>query len=298
MLASKLSGVAENTDIVRGKKVIIDIIRTTQNRMFPHPIHTHTKILSFLFVGLESLVLTYVNAISDGDLPCMENAVLALAEIENSAAVQKAIDHYDHQMGEKLQLPTDTLQELLELHEASEKEAIKIFMKNSFKDVDHLYQKKLAAQLEKKRDDFCEQNMKASSDRCSALLKELFDPLEEEIKQGIYSKPGGYRLFIEKTKELKTKYLQEPRKGIQADEVLQTYLMSKESVSDAILQTDQSLTEKEKEIEVQRVKAESAQATMKMLEEMQIKNQQMMEQKEKSHEEHVKQLTEKMQRKL
>lgn len=244
---------------------------------------------------LESLVLTYVNAISDGDLPCMENAVLALAEIENSAAVQKAIDHYDHQMGEKLQLPTDTLQELLELHEASEKEAIKIFMKNSFKDVDHLYQKKLAAQLEKKRDDFCEQNMKASSDRCSALLKELFDPLEEEIKQGIYSKPGGYRLFIEKTKELKTKYLQEPRKGIQADEALQTYLMSKESVSDAILQTDQSLTEKEKEIEVQRAKAESAQATMKMLEEMQIKNQQMMEQKEKSHEEHVKQLTEKMQ---
>lgn len=43
------------------------------------------------------------------------------------------------------------------------------------------------------------------------------------------------------------------------------------------------------------MKAESAQATMKMLEEMQIKNQQMMEQKEKSHEEHVKQLTEKMQ---
>lgn len=61
--------------------------------------------------------------------------------------------------------------------------------------------------------------MKASSDRCSALLKELFDPLEEEIKQGIYSKPGGYRLFIEKTKELKTKYLQEPRKGIQVTNI-------------------------------------------------------------------------------
>ncbi|XP_039694686.1 guanylate-binding protein 1-like [Pteropus medius] len=244
---------------------------------------------------LESLVLTYVKAISSGDLPCMENAVLALAQIENSAAVRKAIDHYDQQMGEKLQLPTDTLQELLELHEASEKEAIKIFIKNSFKDVDHLHQKELAAQLEKKRDDFYKQNMEASSDRCSALLKDLFDPLEEDIKQGIYSKPGGYRLFIQKINELKKKYLQEPRKGIQADEVLQTYLTSKESVTDAILQTDQSLTEKEKDIEVQRVKAESAEAAAKMLEELQIKNQQMMEQKEKSHEEHVKQLTEKMQ---
>lgn len=89
-------------------------------------------------------MLTYVNAISCGDLPCMENAVLALAQIENSAAVKKAIAHYDQQMGQKLQLPTDTLQELLDLHWASEKGAIKIFLKNSFKDVDHLFQKELA----------------------------------------------------------------------------------------------------------------------------------------------------------
>lgn len=243
---------------------------------------------------LETLVLTYVDAISSGDLPCMENAVLALAQIENSAAVQKAIAYYDQQMAQKVQLPTETLQELLDLHMVSEKEAIEVFIKNSFKDVDHLFQKELAAQLEKRRDDFCKENMKASSDRCSALLKDIFHPLEEEIKQGVYSKPGGYRLLMQTMHELKQKYLQEPRKGIQSEEVLQTYLRSKESVTDAILQTDQSLTEKEKEIEVQRVKAESAEAAAKMLEEMQKKNQQMMEEKEKSYQEHVKQLTEKM----
>ncbi|KAF6108864.1 guanylate binding protein 3 [Phyllostomus discolor] len=243
---------------------------------------------------LENLVLTYVNAISSGGLPCMENAVLALAQIENSATVKKAIALYDEQMAQKVQLPTETLQELLDLHRASEKEAIEVFIKNSFKDVDHLFQKELAAQLEKKQEDFCKQNMKASSDRCSALLKDIFSPLEEDIKQGIYSKPGGYRLFIQKMQELKKKYLQEPRKGIQSEEILQTYLESKEAVTETILQTDQTLTEKEKEIEEQRVKAESAEATRKMLEEMQIKNQQMMEQKEKSYQEHVKQLTEKM----
>ncbi|XP_024421240.2 guanylate-binding protein 1 [Desmodus rotundus] len=243
---------------------------------------------------LENLVLTYVNAISSGDLPCMENAVLALAEIENSAAVQKAIAHYDQQMAQKVQLPTETLQELLDLHRASEKEAIEIFIKNSFKDVDHLFQKELAAQLEKKQEDFCKQNIKASSDRCSALLKDIFNPLEEDIKQGIYSKPGGYCLFIQKMQELKKKYLQEPRKGIQSEEILQTYLGSKEAVIETILQTDQTLTEKEKEIEEQRVKAESAEAARKMLEEMQIKNQQLIEQKEKSYQEHVKQLTEKI----
>uniref|UniRef100_G1PFH1 Guanylate-binding protein 1-like n=2 Tax=Myotis lucifugus TaxID=59463 RepID=G1PFH1_MYOLU len=243
---------------------------------------------------LETLVLTYVDAISSGDLPCMENAVLALAQIENSAAVKKAIAHYDQQMGEKVELPSETLQELLDLHMASEKEAIEVFMKNSFKDVDHLFQKELADQLEKKRDDFCKENMKASSDRCSALLKDIFHSLEEDIKQGVYSKPGGYHLLMQTVNELKKKYLQEPRKGIQSEEVLHAYLSSKESVIDAILQTDQTLTEKEKEIEVQRVKAESAEAAAKMLEEMQKKNQQMMEEKERSYQEHLKQLTEKM----
>ena len=73
----------------------------------------------------------------------MESAVLALAEIENLAVVQKAIAHYDQQMGQKLKLPTETLQELLDLHRATEKEAIEVFMKNSFKDEDQGYQKKL-----------------------------------------------------------------------------------------------------------------------------------------------------------
>ena len=79
-----------------------------------------------------------------GDLPCMENAVLALAEIENSAAVQKAIAHYDQQMGQKLQLPTETLQELLDVHRDTEKETIEVFMRSSFKDIDQLFQKELA----------------------------------------------------------------------------------------------------------------------------------------------------------
>ncbi|KAI4590778.1 hypothetical protein MJG53_001827 [Ovis ammon polii x Ovis aries] len=152
------------------------------------------------------------------------------------------------------------------------------------------------AKLDKKQDDFCNQNLKASEDHCSALLKDIFSPLEEDVKQGIYLKPGGYHLLMEKRQELKKKYVQEPRKGIQAEEILQEYLKSRESVTDVILQTDQMLSEKEKLIEVERVKAESARAAATMLEEMQIRNQQMMEEKEKSHQEHVKQLTEKMER--
>ena len=73
----------------------------------------------------------------------VENAVLVLGEIENSAAVQKAIAQNDQQMSQKLQLPSETLQELLDLHRASKKEATEVFMKSSFKDIDQLFQKEL-----------------------------------------------------------------------------------------------------------------------------------------------------------
>ncbi|XP_036047282.1 guanylate-binding protein 1-like [Onychomys torridus] len=243
---------------------------------------------------LESLVMTYVEAISTGKVPCMENAVLSLAKIENAAAVQKAITHYDQQMSLRVQLPTDTLQELLDQHRTCEREAIEIFLSTSFKDEDHSFQKELGSQLQEKWDNFCKCNLEESSARCRELLQDIFRPLEEDVSQGMYSKPGGYCLFVQETERLKKKYHGEPKKGIQAEEILQTYIQSKEAVSNAILQTDQSLTEKEKVIEVERKKTESAMAAAKLLEETQKKTEKLMEQKERSYQEHMRQLTQKM----
>ena len=46
-------------------------------------------------------------------------------------------------MTKSLSLPTDMLQELLEVHAACEKEAIAVFMKHSFKDEKKDFQRKL-----------------------------------------------------------------------------------------------------------------------------------------------------------
>ncbi|XP_036045185.1 guanylate-binding protein 1-like [Onychomys torridus] len=241
---------------------------------------------------LKSLVITYVNTISTGGLPCVENAVLALSQIENAAAVQKAIALYEQQMSQKLQLPTENLQELLDLHRASEKEAIEIFMENSFKDIDQVFQMELRTKLETKREEFLKKNEQASSDLCSALLQGIFSPLEKDVKQGIYSKPGGYCLYIQKIEELKKKYSEEPRKGVQAEEALKQFLQSKEDVTNAILHTDQVLTQKEKEMQAQRVKAQDAQAAAKLVEERRQQSEQLMKEKERQ----MKQLMEKVQK--
>ncbi|GAB1288186.1 Guanylate binding protein 1 [Apodemus speciosus] len=243
---------------------------------------------------LKSLVETYVNAISSGSLPCVESAVMTVAQIENSAAVQKAITHYEEQMNQKIQMPTETLQELLDLYRTCENEATEIFMKNSFMDVDHKFQKELETQLEGKLDAFVKKNMDMSSARCSDLLEGIFGPLEEEVKQGIFHKPGGYYDYLQKKRELEKKYKQTPGKGIQAEEMLRKYNEYKEEVADTLLKMDQSLTEKEKQIEVECVKAEIAEAAKRTQEEMQKKYELLMEQKEKSYQELTKRLMEKM----
>ena len=73
----------------------------------------------------------------------MENAVTTLAHLENSVAMQKAADYYSEQRAQRLSLPTDMPQELLEVHAACEREAIVVFMKQSFKYENQDSQKKL-----------------------------------------------------------------------------------------------------------------------------------------------------------
>ncbi|KAK2107065.1 hypothetical protein P7K49_016579 [Saguinus oedipus] len=56
--------------------------------------------------GLRTLVVTYVDIINSGAVPCLENAVTTLAQLENSAAVQKAADHYSQQMAQFIDVST------------------------------------------------------------------------------------------------------------------------------------------------------------------------------------------------
>ncbi|XP_051855997.1 guanylate-binding protein 1-like [Antechinus flavipes] len=222
---------------------------------------------------LGNLVVNYVEAITSGDIPCMENAVLALAELENSAAVQKAFTLYEKTMRQRIQFPTETSQELLCLHNICEREAINVFIKDSFKDVDQKFQKALENQLKAKLDEFCKQNERESEDRCTALLQDIFRPLEEAVKQNAFSKPGGYNIYLQRMQVLQKKYNQQPKKGIQANKTLEEYLKSKETVADAIKQADQRLTEKENQRREQEWQAQAAAEAARRME-MELRRQQ------------------------
>ncbi|XP_036046537.1 guanylate-binding protein 4 [Onychomys torridus] len=245
---------------------------------------------------LGTLVQTYVDAINSGTVPCLENAVMTLAQRENSAAVQRSVDHYSEQMAQQLRLPTDTLQELLDVHTACEKEALAVFMEHSFKDDEQEFQRRLVAAIEERKEAFMRQNESTSLSHCQAKLEKLAEPLRESISRGAFSVPGGHSLYIEAREKVEQGYKQVPRKGVKAKEVLKSFLQSQATVENSILQSDKALTDGQRAIAAERTKREVAEKERELLRQKEKEQEQVMEAQERSFRENIAKLQEKMER--
>ncbi|XP_045712197.1 guanylate-binding protein 7-like isoform X2 [Phyllostomus hastatus] len=280
----------------------LDLNFQEQSKIFCDYIFTHSKaktIREEIIVtgnGLGILAKAYVDAINSGSVPCLENAVTTLAQHENSAAVQKAADHYREQMAERVRFPTDTLQELLDLHAAYEREAIAIFMEHSFKDDEQLFQGKLMETIRRRKEDFLQQNEHASGKYCQAQLKQLTEPLLKSISKGTFSVSRGYDLYLEAIDKVEQSYDLVPRKGIKANEVFQNFLLSQTATKECILQADRALTAGEKDLAAECAKKLEAEKERELLRQKLNEKQEEMKAQEKSFEENIAQLKNKLER--
>ncbi|KAM9241776.1 LOW QUALITY PROTEIN: guanylate-binding protein 7-like [Dugong dugon] len=246
---------------------------------------------------LGTLVETYVDTINSGAVPCLEDAVTTLAQCENSVAVQKAADHYSKQMAQCMRFPTDTLQELLDMHAACEREAIALFMEHSFKDDKREFQKNLMETIEKKKEDFMIQNEEASEKYCQAELKKISEPLMESISRGTFSVPGGHSLYLEAKKKFEQNYAV-PRKGVKANEVLQSFLQCQAPIEESILQSDRALSDSEKAKAAMQAKKEAAEKKQELLKIKNQEQQKKMKAQERSFNENMEQLKQKIEREI
>uniref|UniRef100_A0A8C6IIH2 Guanylate binding protein 6 n=1 Tax=Mus spicilegus TaxID=10103 RepID=A0A8C6IIH2_MUSSI len=238
------------------------------------------------------LVTTYVNAINSGAVPCLDDAVTTLAQRENSVAVQKAADHYSEQMAQRLRLPTDTLQELLDVHAACEKEAIAVFMEHSFKDENQQFLKKLVELIGENKELFLSKNEEASNKYCQEELDRLSKDFMENIST--FFVPCGHKLYMDKREKIEHDYWQVPRKGVKASEVFQSFLQSQAFIESSILQADTALTAGEKAIAEERAQKVAAENEQELLRQKQKEQQEYMEAQEKSHKENIEQLRRKL----
>ncbi|XP_076139387.1 guanylate-binding protein 3-like [Alosa pseudoharengus] len=194
------------------------------------------------------LVKNYVDTINNGEVPCLEKAVIAMAEIENHSAMNEALRLYEQGM-EKLKknFPVDLIPlstEYQRLSTTAEQE----FLKRSFKDDEQKYIKHLHEKVAKLYDQLINENMDASEKLCRKLLSDLYSPIAANIQQGIYSKPGGYEIYCRDRDAMVAKYRQDDKKGMKGEEMLKEFLQERSAEANAILKADERLTEADKKM--------------------------------------------------
>uniref|UniRef100_A0A8C9WM39 Guanylate-binding protein 1-like n=1 Tax=Scleropages formosus TaxID=113540 RepID=A0A8C9WM39_SCLFO len=239
---------------------------------------------------LGNLAVTYVDSIRSGQVPCLENAVVALAQIENSSAVEKAHALYMRLLEERVVLHTETREELSQVHEGCLKEALEHFMDHSFKDEKQRFQTDLMERIKEEYGKKCHENETLSLKHCTAVLQQLWHNLDHES----YMRPGGYSDYRVQVDSLIQNYRDTPGKGIKAEHALETYLKDKKELGSSILMADRSLTERQKQLEEEKAGAEMERFKADVAKKEQEELAKRLEDTEKAHRENEQQLMEKM----
>ncbi|XP_057405008.1 guanylate-binding protein 6-like [Balaenoptera acutorostrata] len=150
--------------------------------------------------------------------------------------------------------------------------------------------------IKNKKEGFLLQNEEASVKYCQAKLDQLSKALMESVSAGIFSVPGGHKLYRKAKERFEWDYCQGPRKGVKAYEVLQSFLQSEVATEKSILQAGEALTYREKAIAEERARKEAAEKEQELLRQKHWEQQQQMEAQERNLREDIVRLREKLER--
>uniref|UniRef100_A0A3B1K5U9 GB1/RHD3-type G domain-containing protein n=1 Tax=Astyanax mexicanus TaxID=7994 RepID=A0A3B1K5U9_ASTMX len=236
------------------------------------------------------LVRLYVETISSGNMPCLENAVVTLAQIENQAAVQEGLKVYQSGMAQVRSSFPVSADDILDEHQKWSQMATTEFMKRSFQDQEGKYISLLTEKVDEHYSELLGENASSSEQRCWQLLSKLSKGLNDGQQKGEYTKPGGYAIYCSHRDSVISHYQSQPGKGVKAEDVLEAFLSETNVEANFILQADNSLKEKDKEIQKQREKAALEEQQKKALEEKHKELQRAQQVEGKRHEERMQQM--------
>ncbi|KAI7809835.1 guanylate binding protein 1 [Triplophysa rosa] len=229
-----------------------------------------------------------------GKVPCLDNAVVALANLENKAAVQEAFKVYQSGMEE---FPV-SMENITSVHQKSSSLATSEFMTRSFKDEKGEYVTNLKQDIDMYYVVLMEENEMASERKCKELLKDLFSDMNERLQNGEYSQCGGYEIYCRDRDAIIAQYRREPNKGVKAEAVLNEFLNERAAEANSILHADKKLTESEREIKERKEMEDLLQQKCKEEEEKRIESERMMKVEQERQKDTVKQMEEKFNKEM
>uniref|UniRef100_A0A8C2J4V1 Guanylate-binding protein 1-like n=1 Tax=Cyprinus carpio TaxID=7962 RepID=A0A8C2J4V1_CYPCA len=247
---------------------------------------------------LGHLVKIYVDTINSGKVPCLDNAVVALANLENQTALQEAFKAY--QIGMEMvknKFPVG-VDDISSEHQKFSSLATSEFMKRSFKDEKQEYLKKLMEKVDTYYAGLLQENVMASEKKCRDLLKNLFSDMNKWLQEGKYSQSGGYELYCRDRDTIVEQYCREPNKGVSAEAMLNEFLNERGPEANSILYTDTKLTEKDRKIQEEKEKNALLEQKYKEEEEKRIESERMMQAEKERQQDQMRQMQEKFNKEL
>ncbi|XP_053342276.1 guanylate-binding protein 1-like [Clarias gariepinus] len=239
------------------------------------------------------LVQSYVETISSGKIPCLENAVVEMARIENQTAVEEGLKLYQSGMEEVKSLFPVSLSVISDKHKTLSNMANTEFIKLSFKDAEGQYFRKLMEAVNKHYCELTAQNLMASERKCQEILSDLNRKISERVQNGEFAKPGGYKLYCTEKDNIIIQYHNHPDKGIQAEEVLKNFLSEKCMETKLILQTDEQLTASEKKIQEETEQKSLLERQYKVEQESKVEMERLMQEEQQNQKQQLQQMEKK-----
>ncbi|XP_062402983.1 guanylate-binding protein 1-like [Sardina pilchardus] len=204
---------------------------------------------------LGDLAKTYVDTISSGGMPCLENAVVAISEKENEAAKEDGLRLYRSGMDQLKQTFPVELQVVTSKHRELNSMAIREFMKRCFKDDEGVFMESLEKEIDEHFKQYLQNNEEASKNKCQDILDHLSADMADKLQKGSYATSGGYKLYRQDMDHIVEEYNSQTNESVKAKEVLEKFVTKKSEESEHIRQADSKLREKEKRICAEKEKA-------------------------------------------
>ncbi|XP_052387431.1 guanylate-binding protein 1 isoform X2 [Carassius gibelio] len=247
---------------------------------------------------LGHLVKIYVDTINSGKVPCLDNAVVALANLENQTAVQEALKTYQTGMEKMKNKFPVSVEDITSEHQKFSSLATSEFMKLSFKDEKGEYLKKLKATIDEYYVGLLQENEMASEKKCRDLLKNLFSDMNKWLQEGKYSQSGGYELYCRDRDTIVEQYRREPNKGVLAEAVLNEFLNERGPEANSILYTDTKLTENDRMFQEEKEKNALLEQKYKEQEEKRMESERMLQAEKERQQDQMRQMQEKFNKEL
>ncbi|XP_053376333.1 guanylate-binding protein 4-like [Mercenaria mercenaria] len=234
-----------------------------------------------------TLATSYIDAVRNGAIPDVDNAIQMVAKIENKRMANVAVEEFKAKL-RLIELPILQVRDFNQLYEAIQNASLANFRREAVFDAEE-FEKRAIDDMDKAWKLIKEQNSALIRDYCLTQLKKIHDGVTSARGgKEIYLIPGGYELYKEDIGKIKRQYKLTMR-GVEDFEVSQTLneFMEQETENDTeILMKDKRLTAADRQREIERMQRDNQEA----LEEQQRLHEKMLGEEKKRSEKHFKKL--------